>query len=211
MSPAGGWYPSRYELRGRELGRARPAAFASRVARRRVDAATLSGDKTFAHKWAGGINCLELDETERRYLLVGTVDAVVAVYDTEQPTAVDPNTGDARHGASRRIDPLPPSRTGPTTTRIARGVPNLASPSPRSAHHLHSPRSLPPVAPLFRPCFTRRQGRRFGRHPRPRLRRLVRVVVSRGHGHVLHRFLRRRRRRLGHQRVPPRGLLRHDG
>lgn len=41
---------------------------------------------------------MELDESERRYLLAGTVDAVIAVYDTERPTAVDPATGATRHG-----------------------------------------------------------------------------------------------------------------
>ena len=103
MPPAVPWFPSRERLRNRELGGrgCRPVAFAAEISRRRCDAATLSGDKTFVHKWAGGINCLELDETERRYLLVGTVDAVIAVYDTEQPTVLDPVTGAARHGEER--------------------------------------------------------------------------------------------------------------
>ena len=100
MAPAVPWFPSRERLRSRELGGrgCRPTAFAAEVSRRRCDAATLSGDKTFVHRWAGGINCLELDESESRYLLAGTVDAVIAVYDTEQPTVVDHATGAARHG-----------------------------------------------------------------------------------------------------------------
>ena len=105
MAPAVPWFPSRERLRNRELGGCgcRPVAFTEEISRRRCDAATLSGDKTFVHRWAGGINCLELDETERRYLLVGTVDAVIAVYDTEQPTVQvqDSTTGAARHGEER--------------------------------------------------------------------------------------------------------------
>jgi hypothetical protein len=55
MAPGVPWFPSRSRLLSRELGRAgcRPAAFAAEVLRRRCDAATLSGDKTFVHKWAG--------------------------------------------------------------------------------------------------------------------------------------------------------------
>jgi DNA excision repair protein ERCC-8 len=97
MPSGGAWFPSRRELSWRELGLSRPGAFASRVSRRRGDAATLSGDKTFAHRWAGGVNALALDQTERRYLLAGTVDAVVAAYDVEQPTLVDAATRRATH------------------------------------------------------------------------------------------------------------------
>ena len=97
MPSGGAWFPSRRELSCRELGLSRPGAFASRVSRRRGDAATLSGDKTFAHRWAGGVNALALDQTERRYLLAGTVDAVVAAYDVEQPTLVDAATRRATH------------------------------------------------------------------------------------------------------------------
>ena len=84
-----GWKPTAGELRARESGTRRPLSFRASVSRRQCDAAALSGDKTIAHRWSGSVNCLELDETERRYLLAGTVDAVVAVYDTEQPTKTD--------------------------------------------------------------------------------------------------------------------------
>jgi hypothetical protein len=52
-----GWFDWR-AIRGREQGLPTPAALSARLARRRCDASTLSGDKTFIHKWAGGINCL---------------------------------------------------------------------------------------------------------------------------------------------------------
>ncbi|ACO70274.1 predicted protein, partial [Micromonas commoda] len=90
-------------LRARESGTRRPLSFRASVSRRQCDAAALSGDKTIAHRWSGGVNCLELDETERRYLLAGTVDAVVAVYDTEQPTKTDRTTGHATHEPLIRV------------------------------------------------------------------------------------------------------------
>ena len=101
--PDASWYPSGGQLRGRELGTQRPSAFAQGVRRRRRDAASLSGDKLLAHKWQGGVNSLELDGTERRYLLAGTVDAVVAVYDVEVPTATDARTGRETHDPVLRV------------------------------------------------------------------------------------------------------------
>ena len=98
-----GWKPTAGELRARESGTRRPLSFRASVSRRQCDAAALSGDKTIAHRWSGGVNCLELDETERRYLLAGTVDAVVAVYDTEQPTKTDRTTGHATHEPLIRV------------------------------------------------------------------------------------------------------------
>ena len=98
-----GWKPTAGELRARESGTRRPLSFRASVSRRQCDAAALSGDKTIAHRWSGGVNCLELDETERRYLLSGTVDAVVAVYDTEQPTKTDRTTGHATHEPLIRV------------------------------------------------------------------------------------------------------------
>ena len=101
--PDASWYPSGGQLRGRELGTQRPSAFAQGVRRRRRDAVSLSGDKLLAHKWQGGVNSLELDGTERRYLLAGTVDAVVAVYDVEVPTATDARTGRETHDPVLRV------------------------------------------------------------------------------------------------------------
>ena len=101
--PDASWYPSGGQLRGRELGTQRPSAFAQGVRRRRRDAASLSGDKLIAHKWHGGVNCLELDGTERRYLLAGTVDAVVAVYDVEVPSATDAIDGRETHDPVLRV------------------------------------------------------------------------------------------------------------
>ena len=98
-----GWKPTASELRARESGTRRPISFRASVARRQCDAAALSGDKTIAHRWSGGVNCLELDETERRYLLAGTVDAIVAVYDTEHPTKTDPATGHTTHEPLIRV------------------------------------------------------------------------------------------------------------
>ena len=106
MGPAGpdaSWYPSDGQLRGRELGTQRPSAFARGVRRRRRDAASLSGDKLLAHTWRGGVNCLELDGTERRYLLAGTVDAVVAVYDVAVPSSSDARTGHETHDPVLRV------------------------------------------------------------------------------------------------------------
>ena len=55
-----------------------------------------------------------LGPRERRYLLAGTVDAVVAVYDTARATGIDPATGAARHGRALATRHIPhPQR--PTT------------------------------------------------------------------------------------------------
>lgn len=101
--PDASWYPSCGSLQRRELGVVRPSVFAQTVKQRRRDAACLSGDKLFAHKWVGGVNCLELDMTDTRYLLCGTVDCVICVYDVEVPTAIDEFTGNETHSPLLRI------------------------------------------------------------------------------------------------------------
>ena len=134
MAPGAPWFPSRDMLRGRELGAGSGSfgSFVTAVSRRRGDAAVLSGDKTFAHGWSGGVNCLELDESDRRYLLVGSVDAVIAAYDTEHPAAVDPVTGNARHGRETR--PMPPETENENKTKTPRGVPTSQIRRARSVH-----------------------------------------------------------------------------
>ena len=101
--PDASWYPSCGSLQRRELGVVRPSVFAQTVKQRRRDAACLSGDKLFAHKWVGGVNCLELDMTDTRYLLCGTVDCVICVYDVEVSTAIDEFTGNETHSPLLRI------------------------------------------------------------------------------------------------------------
>ena len=98
---------------------------------------------------AGGINCLELDETERRYLLVGTVDAGRRRLRRGQPERWTQTPATRGTGVSTDRS-RPPSRTGPTTTEGERGVqeprlvPSLCAPPPLTA-------LASPVAPLFRP------------------------------------------------------------
>jgi DNA excision repair protein ERCC-8 len=102
-SPGDAWYPTRASLANRELGLARPRAFLADVASRRRDALSLAGDKTLSMPWASGVNALRVDETEHRYLLAGATDATIAVYDTAQPSRVDPRTGVATHDPIRRV------------------------------------------------------------------------------------------------------------
>lgn len=102
-SPGDAWYPTRASLANRELGLARPRAFLADVASRRRDALSLAGDKTLSMPWASGVNALRVDETEHRYLLAGATDATIAVYDTAQPSRVDPRTGVATHDPILRV------------------------------------------------------------------------------------------------------------
>ncbi|EEH54377.1 uncharacterized protein MICPUCDRAFT_20256, partial [Micromonas pusilla CCMP1545] len=102
-SPGDAWYPTSASLANRELGLARPRAFLADVASRRRDALSLAGDKTLSMPWASGVNALRVDETEHRYLLAGATDATIAVYDTAQPSRVDPRTGVATHDPILRV------------------------------------------------------------------------------------------------------------
>lgn len=51
-----------------------------------------------------GINSLQIDCTEARYLLAGAADGSVGVYDTQQPTFMDSAIKVAKHEALFTVD-----------------------------------------------------------------------------------------------------------
>ncbi|MQL76816.1 hypothetical protein Taro_009216, partial [Colocasia esculenta] len=74
------------EVMDREEGVLRPAAFCERVRRRRVAAIDLSNRKEIVSAHRGGVNSLQVDLTECRFLLSGASDGSAAVYDIQHPT-----------------------------------------------------------------------------------------------------------------------------
>lgn len=67
----------------------RPTAAARLSVTCRLQALEFSCSKVIRSVHTGGVMCLDLDPTERRYLLAGAADASIAVYDTQQPTGQD--------------------------------------------------------------------------------------------------------------------------
>ncbi|XP_031500078.1 WD repeat-containing protein ATCSA-1 [Nymphaea colorata] len=79
------------EVVNRQLGRSRPSAFASRVRASRLSSIKLSNNKEIVSLHKGGVNTLQVDLTEGRYLLSGASDGSAAVYDIQQATSCDSN------------------------------------------------------------------------------------------------------------------------
>lgn len=91
-------------LRRREVGAARPRSLATHVRAERVRSINLSGHKEIVSAHHSGINSLQVDCTEARYLLAGAADGSVGVYDTQQPTFVDSALHVAKHEALFTVD-----------------------------------------------------------------------------------------------------------
>ena len=71
-------------LRLRETKRQlRPLEFQSSVARYSIHRGfTIASEKQFTRIWNGGVTCLEIGASEKRFVLVGTVDGSVVMYDS---------------------------------------------------------------------------------------------------------------------------------
>ncbi|KAL6504586.1 WD repeat-containing protein ATCSA-1 [Orobanche hederae] len=74
------------EIREREFGNLRPNLFSTRISKSRVSSIQLSNYKEIVSAHRGSVNSLQVDLTEGRYLLAGSSDATVAVYDIQRPT-----------------------------------------------------------------------------------------------------------------------------
>lgn len=96
------------ELRRREVGAARPRSLATHVRAERARHIDLSTHKEIVSAHHSGINSLQIDCTEARYLLAGAADGSVGVYDTQQPTFVDSALQIAKHEALFTVDKTVP-------------------------------------------------------------------------------------------------------
>ncbi|ERN13123.1 hypothetical protein AMTRI_Chr11g150540 [Amborella trichopoda] len=70
----------------RELGKIRPASFASHIQSARASSLHLSNRKEFVTAHKGAVNSFQVDLTEKRYLLSGASDGSIAVYDVQHAT-----------------------------------------------------------------------------------------------------------------------------
>ncbi|EPS68342.1 hypothetical protein M569_06428, partial [Genlisea aurea] len=73
-------------IKEREFGIIRPNLFRSFICKSRVSSIDLSNHKEIVSSHRGSINSLQIDLTEGRYLLAGSADATVAVYDIQCAT-----------------------------------------------------------------------------------------------------------------------------
>ncbi|PON72952.1 Guanine nucleotide-binding protein, beta subunit [Parasponia andersonii] len=85
------------EIGDREEGKTRPNLFANRIRWNRVAKLQLSNHKDVVSPHRGAINSLQVDLTEGRYLLSGSSDASVAVYDIQRATEFEGGGVIAKH------------------------------------------------------------------------------------------------------------------
>ncbi|KDD72109.1 hypothetical protein H632_c3854p0, partial [Helicosporidium sp. ATCC 50920] len=64
-------------------GRLPAAQLAANLTRSRSLTLCVDGSKLLRPTLAGGVLCMDVDHVERRFLLVGSADAGIAIYDTE--------------------------------------------------------------------------------------------------------------------------------
>ncbi|KAH7387734.1 hypothetical protein KP509_16G038600 [Ceratopteris richardii] len=88
----------------RETGRLPPHKFRALLQKTRLYSIELAGHKEIASAHKSGVNSLQIDATEARYLLSGAADGSVAVYDIEQATAYDHSTRTSKHEALFMVD-----------------------------------------------------------------------------------------------------------
>ncbi|KAL6521846.1 hypothetical protein OROMI_031723 [Orobanche minor] len=85
------------EIREREFGNLRPNLFSTRISKSRVSSIQLSNYKEIVSAHRGSVNSLQVDLTEGRYLIAGSSDATVAVYDIQRPTCYEGRGLIAKH------------------------------------------------------------------------------------------------------------------
>ncbi|CAK9230473.1 unnamed protein product [Sphagnum jensenii] len=91
-------------LKRRELGATPPRSVATHVRGKRVRSIELASHKEIVSAHNSGINSLQIDGSEARYLLAGASDGSVGVYDTQQATTFDSITHTAKHEALFTVD-----------------------------------------------------------------------------------------------------------
>ncbi|CAA6660702.1 unnamed protein product [Spirodela intermedia] len=92
------------DVRDREGGAIRPVTFRGRVCRRRVAALDVSNQKEIVSAHRGGVNSLQVDLTEGRYLLAGASDGSAAVYDINAQTDYEGGGRIAKHRSLLVVD-----------------------------------------------------------------------------------------------------------
>ncbi|CAA7397069.1 unnamed protein product [Spirodela intermedia] len=92
------------DVRDREGGAIRPVTFRGRVCRRRVAALDVSNQKEIVSAHRGGVNSLQVDLTEGRYLLAGASDGSAAVYDIQRSTDYEGGGRIAKHRSLLVVD-----------------------------------------------------------------------------------------------------------
>lgn len=88
----------------REIGCIAPHHFSTLLQTKRLHSIELASHKEVVSAHKSGINSLQIDVTEARYLLSGASDGSVAVYDIEQATAFEHNTLIWKHEALFLVD-----------------------------------------------------------------------------------------------------------
>lgn len=92
------------EITSREVGKLRPNSFSRRLRSRRISSLHLSNFKEFVSPHRGGINSLQVDLTEGRYLLSAASDASVAVFDVQRASELEVGGSVARYKSLFVID-----------------------------------------------------------------------------------------------------------
>ncbi|KAM1133820.1 hypothetical protein ACFX13_043804 [Malus domestica] len=75
-----------WEIRDREAGKLHPNLFSNRIKSTQIQTLKLSNHKDIISPHRGSVNSLQLDLTEGWYLLSGTSDASVAMFDVQRGT-----------------------------------------------------------------------------------------------------------------------------
>eukprot|EP00250_Pteridium_aquilinum_P033507 c575_g1_i1 orf=3-794(-) len=88
----------------REIGGLQPHRFLILLQRQRLHSIELASHKEIVSAHKGGVNSLQVDVTDARYLLSGASDGSVAVYDIEQATAYEHTTQTSKHEALFLVD-----------------------------------------------------------------------------------------------------------
>lgn len=91
-------------VRKREIGGIAPSSFQCIEQRRRVRSIELASHKEIVSAHKSGVNSLQVDATDARYLLAGASDGSIAVYDTQQETCYEQSIRTWKHEALFLVD-----------------------------------------------------------------------------------------------------------
>ncbi|XAR48423.1 hypothetical protein NMG60_11031245 [Bertholletia excelsa] len=92
------------EIGYRESGKLHPRLFSNRIRSTRVSSLQLSNHKEIISPHRGSVNSLQIDLTEGRYLLSGSSDASIAIYDVQHATDYDGDGLVAKHKSIFVVD-----------------------------------------------------------------------------------------------------------
>lgn len=92
------------DLRDRESGAILPSSFSHRLRSRRVSSLELSNRKEIVSPHKGAINSIQVDLIEGRYLLSGSSDGSVALFDVQQASDYEGGGMVAKHRSLFVVD-----------------------------------------------------------------------------------------------------------